>query len=414
MKITMLTVGSTGDVRPYLLLGRELRSRGHDITIATFSRFREMIESAGLRFFSLSGDAEAFMASIMNPDTTSVTYLTRLSKKLKTVAPLLIRDMEESCRGAEAMICNYFGSVYYSVAEEFGIPCIQTQYFVMDPNPSAPISSIRSQRLPAFANKASYKAGYYLIGAVEKHFLGDWRKEAGLDPRKPSSRPNYRIGTHTIPVIYALSPSVFPRPEEWGPSIHMSGFWFDDAPAPWSPPADLESFLSAGDPPVYLGFGSMNTGDMQRLLTIVLRSLHAAGLRAVIASGWGGLRLSSNSRVFFTDYAPHDWLFPRVRAVIHHGGIGTTAEGLRWGKPTLIIPFVGDQLFWGERIRALGCGPRPISRQNLTVRKLTKAMLDLSSNHGYSARALEIAQMLSRETGVRTAADLVEREIANW
>ena len=416
MRITMLTIGSTGDVRPYILLGLELQSRGHNVTIATFSRFREMIEKEGIHFFPLSGDAEKLMSSIMSPSSSGITYLSRLEKSIKSVAPQLIQDMADSCASAVAMICNFFGSVYYSIAEKYNIPCIQTHFFPMDPTRNQPISSVRHQHLGAVLNESTYRVGYLLISTVEKHYLTPWRKKNGVSLRHIKSLPDYRAGNHPIPVIYAVSPLIMPRPADWNSHIQMSGFWFDESPVSWSPPADLESFLSR-DPvaPIYIGFGSMTGRSMSKLMAIVLHALHSSGTRAIVNLGWSGQQLRSNHAVYFTNYVSHDWLFPRVRAVVHHGGAGTTAAGLRYGRPTLIIPFAGDQSFWGNRVHSLGCGPRPIARDKLTVQNLTKALLDINNHYeSYASEAGKIMNGLAQEHGVSTAADQIEAEIARW
>lgn len=414
MKITLLSVGSTGDVRPFILIGRELKSRGHEVTVTAFSRFGNAVTAAGLKFHPLRGSVEKMMESIMEPDTSGVTYLPRLWKGVKDTAPEMLQDMLDSCSTADAMVCNFFGSVYYSIAEKYNIPCVQINLFPMDPTGDVPISSVRNQRLGSFLNKSTYKAGYYLIGTVEKHVLGEWRRNSGLAERRPAVRPDYRIGSHVVPVIYPISPCIFPRPEDWGDHVHMSGFCFDESPVVYDPPRELTAFLSAGERPVYIGFGSMNSGDMNCLLSIVLRAVHAAGIRAVISAGWNGRKLKSSRSVLFVDDVPHDWLFPRVSAVVHHGGAGTTAAGLHHGKPALVIPFAGDQTFWGTRIWRSGCGPKPVPRAGLTVRRLTKALLDLKSTSSYYENARRISELLGREHGVRMAADLIEQEIARW
>ena len=414
MRITMLTIGSTGDVRPYILLGRELSARGHEITIATFSAFEKMVSDAGFHFHPLSGNAEKLMASIMSPDSSGFTYLPRLEKSLKSVVPKLLEDMLDSCRNADAMVCNFFGTVYYSIAEKFRIPCIQTHYFPMDPTGNQPISSVRHQHLGTFLNESSYRLGYLLISTVEKRYLSSWRSANGVSPRRILTHPDYRVGNHPVPVIYAVSPLLMPRPQDWDEHIRLSGFWFDESPVVWEPPKALSDFLSAGEPPLYIGFGSMTGRSMNQLITITLRAVHAARVRAVINLGWSGAQLSSTRNVYFGDYIPHDWLFPRVSAVIHHGGAGTTAAGLRSGKPTLVIPFAGDQSFWGDRVWKSECGPRPIPRDRLTVEKMTRAILDLKSQPKYAHAAERIRQGLAKEHGVQTAADQIEMEIARW
>ncbi len=414
MRITMLSVGSTGDVRPYVLLGRELQARGHRVTISAFPRFRDMAEDAGLSFFPIRGSAESMMSSIMAPDTNAFTYLPRLWKGVKDAAPQMLSDMTESCRGADAMVCNFFGSVYYSIAEKYDIPCIQSHLFPMDPTGDFPISSVRNQRMGSLINRSSYRLGYFVIGKVEKHILGAWRRENSLMERKPGTRPDYRVGSHTIPVIYALSTSLVPRPADWDPRIHISGFWFDESPVSYQPSPELAEFLSNGSRPIYIGFGSMNTGNMNKLISISLRSIHAAGLRAVFVTGWNDRELKSTGSVFFTDNVPHDWLFPRVSAVVHHSGAGTTAAGLRYGRPTLAIPFAGDQSFWAHQVWRAGCGPKPIPRDSLSVRKMTDALLELNSNGSYSEAAQRIGCRMAEEHGVRSAADMIEEEVTRW
>ena len=414
MKITMLAIGSTGDVNPYILLGKELKKRGHDVIIAAFSKFSSIIQNAGIGFFPLNGDAESFISSIMDPSTNAFSYLPRLYHNLKSTVPLLIQDIEKSCLKSDAMICNFFGTVYYSISEKLDIPCIQTHYFPMDPTGDTPISSVRNQQLPRSLNRFSYKAGYLLISIVENRLLSDWRRKNDLMLRKATTHPVYNTANHNIPVIYAISPSVFQRPSEWPSSIKMSGFWIDDEISDWIPSETLSSFLSAGPAPLYIGFGSMNTGDMNCLFSSILHALHKTGIRAVICGGWAAQNIPSDEQICFETYIPHSWIFPKVKAVVHHGGAGTTAAGLRWGKPTLIIPFSGDQFFWGSQIYKNGCGPKPISRKHLNSRSLTDSLSDLYTNMKYYKSAQTISSNLAKEHGISTAADIIENELYHW
>ena len=415
VKITMLCIGSTGDVRPYMLLGRELKQRGHEVTVASFVSFEQMIRDAGLNFFPVAGDVMELMDALMKPGAVGVSYLTSFEKCIRDIAPVLLRDLTRACEGADAMMCTYFGSLYYSIAEKYDIPCIQTHYFPMDPNDVTPISSAPGQKWGKRWNKASYKLGYMLIGVLEKRYLSQWREENGMSQRHIQTKPDYHVNGHTLPVVYAVSSLVMPRPDNWSSNIHMTGFWYDESPVTWEPPQDLVDFMEAGDKPIYIGFGSMVSGNMNKTFAQVLRAVRASGVRAVIGMGWGGnLSAHSNKRVYISPYIPHDWLFPRVSAVVHHGGAGTTASGLRYGKPTLVVPFGGDQPFWGNRVHALGCGPKPITRDTMTVHRLAKGLIDLTSHASYRTNAEALGEKLRQEGGLRYAANLVEREIAAW
>ena len=266
-------------------------------------------------------------------------------------------------------------------------------------------------------------AGYIGLEGVKKedsnliNMMTVWkmRKEHGLPPRKLENKASYELNGHTIPVLYALSPLVMPRPADWGANIHMTGYWLADNPQEYTPEPGLQQFLSEGGKPIYVGFGSMVSGNMNKTMTTVLRAVRASGVRAVIGMGWGGgMQNHANSRVYISNYIPHDWLFPRVAAVVHHGGAGTTASGLRNGKPTRVIPFGGDQPFWGNRVYALGCGPKPIPRDRLTVNRLVRGLIDLTSHASYQVAAEELAERMRLEGGVYRAADLGEQEIAAW
>ena len=240
--------------------------------------------------------------------------------------------------------------------------------------------------------------------------------EHGLPPRKLENKASYELNGHTIPVLYALSPLVMPRPADWGANIHMTGYWLADNPQEYTPEPGLQQFLSEGGKPIYVGFGSMVSGDMGETLEIVLEALRMSGIRAVLSKGWGGGELPSNlpDNVYVAGFVPHDWLFRRVRAVVHHGGAGTLAAGLTAGLPTLVIPFGGDQPFWGSRVQALGVGPKPIPRERLTARKLSRALIELTSEKRYEVAARELGIRLESEDGAVNAANIIEHELRKY
>lgn len=413
MRFTMICIGSTGDVRPYVLLGRQLTARGHDVGICAFSNFKPMIEEEGLRFLPLSGDVKAFMSSIMKPGAIGIGYLQEVRITLKSILWPFLHDLEAACQDAEVIIATYLGEIIQSIAEIRHVPFFQTHYWPMDSNNAAPVPAGLSPGSKAF-NLATYRLAYLLISTLELYYLKQWRLEHGMSPRRLQSKPGYQLNGHTIPVLYAVSPLLMSRPRNWGENIHMTGFWLDDRPTHFTPDPALTAFLSAGPKPVYIGFGSMVSGDMGETLRIVLEAIQETGIRAILSTGWGECEIPALPNIHVVGYVPHEWLFAQVAAVIHHGGAGTTAAGLVAGKPTLIIPFGGDQPFWAMRVRMLGLGPKPIRREKLTASRLTKALHNLVTVKSYRVAAREISERLRRENGTVIAANIIEHEIRKW
>ena len=417
MRISMVAIGSTGDVRPYVLLGKELKKRGHEVTIVCFDMTEKLVTEAGLNFAPLAGSVKDIFMAVMTPGTNGFTFLPKFKNALLDDLPQFLHTLEEGCKDAEAIICTFFGSVVYSIAEKHNIPCIQTHSFLMDYNDMFPITTAPGLKMGKAWKKVSYKMGYALINTLEWHYLSDWRSEEGMKSKKISMSPDYYINGHKIPVLYAISPLLVPRAPEWDEHIHMTGFWTDPEPCEYEPEPSLVRFLEEGEKPVYIGFGSMVSGDMGQTLDIVLKAVAASGVRAIIGRGWGGGALDaalSNPNVYVADYIPHDWLFSRVSAVVHHGGAGTTAAGVLACKPTLVVPFGGDQPFWGQRIYDLGIGPKPIKRENLTVEKLADALIKLTHTPRFNVAVSEIGERMKYENGTLLAADIVEREINDW
>ena len=415
MRITMICIGSTGDVRPYIVLGRELKRRGHDVKIAAFDTFEEAVKKEGMRFHPISGDVRDFMANIMSKGVNGVVFLKQVRNSLVDIIDPFLADLESACDDAEALISTFFGQIFYSLAEVRHIPYIQTHYYPMDRNKTAPIAAAPGQRVGKAWNDMTYQVGYLLISLMEKYYLSDWRKARGMTPRKLRPYPNYELNGHTVPVLYAMSPLLLPRPVDWSANIHMTGFWLDDRSAvDYQPEPELQAFLDAGEPPVYIGFGSMVSDDMGETLNIILEAVRRSGVRAIMAKGWGGMDIPETPNVYVAGFVPHDWLFSKVKAVVHHGGAGTTAAGILAGKPTLVIPFGGDQPFWGERVRALGVGPKPIPRERLSVRRMTNALNLLVGTKSYQVAAQELGQRLKNEDGAICAVDVIEHELRKW
>jgi UDP:flavonoid glycosyltransferase YjiC (YdhE family) len=213
-----------------------------------------------------------------------------------------------------------------------------------------------------------------------------------------------------LPILYGFSSAVIPRPSDWEARITVTGYWFLEGAANWTPPADLVAFLEAGAKPLYIGFGSMTSQDPEATTRLTLQALEQTNQRAVLLSGWGGLsQRDLPPSVYMIEAIPHAWLFPRVAAVIHHGGAGTTAAGLRAGVPTIITPFFGDQGFWGQRVAQLGVGTAPIPHKHLTAEHLAAAIRTVTRNTEMQRRAAALGATIRAEDGIEQAVAIINR-----
>jgi sterol 3beta-glucosyltransferase len=211
-------------------------------------------------------------------------------------------------------------------------------------------------------------------------------------------------------MLSAYSPTIIPHPVDWPDSVHVTGYLFLDTQTDWQPSHELKAFLERGDPPVYFGFGSMSGRKPEELARLIIKAIARSGQRGLLLTGWGGLDADLvPDNVFVVKSAPHSWLFPRMAAVVHHGGAGTTAEGLRAGVPNVIVPFIFDQYFWGARIKALGLGPDPIPQKNLSADRLARAIKIAVTDSGMKQRAATCGMAIRAENGTENAVKITQR-----
>ncbi len=340
MNIEILTIGTRGDVQPYIALGKGLQAAGHAVTIATQAEFEPLVRRHGLQHNSLRGDfLQAAGAGVNsganlpggNPLGTIRTYIRMAADTLE--------DEWRSAQQAEVLIYNPAAFGGYHLAEKLEIPAFAAfPAPLYSPTRAFPSPFFPFRSLGPF-NRLSHRLFARLGPALFRGPIRRWRREVlGLPPAKSETSLRGR----PVPTLYAYSQAVVPRPDDWDASTMVTGYWFLEAPGDWQPAPELVAFLQNGPPPVYVGFGSMFMQGGPRLTEIVIRALTLAGQRGLLATGWGGLESSDIPEGFFVlDQAPHDWLFPQVAAVIHHGGAGTTGAGLRSGKPGVVCPFWG-------------------------------------------------------------------------
>ena len=237
-------------------------------------------------------------------------------------------------------------------------------------------------------------------------------KTLGLEPVSTLWAPG-QLFRQKVSYTYLWSPGLVPKPSDWGPEIDVVGYVFLDLASSFKPPQTLVDFLEAGEPPVYIGFGSIVIDNPDKFTALIFEAVKKAGIRALVSKGWGGLGDEGNTpdSIYMLENTPHDWLFPRVSAVVHHGGAGSTAIGLKCGKPTLIVPFFGDQPFWGAMVSKAGAGSEPIPYKYLTADKLAAGIAQCLTPES-KMHAEEIARSIAEEgNGAKNAVKSFHRSL---
>lgn len=416
MKITMLAVGSRGDVQPYVALGLGLQRAGYEVTLATHSNFEDFVTGHGLRFHNLGGDVRALVVSptgrvITTSGANPWPLILNLKSFFEENADEFFSNSLRACEGAGAIIYSIFAITAYHIGEKMRVP-----HFPAMLQPFTRTSAFPIQPPPAdwmrtrISNRMGFLFAQQAFGQAFRSLMNRWRTEKLGLPPLPLAGLYSLIDKRHMPVLYGYSPTIVPKPSDWGPRSHVTGYWFLDRPTDWQPPADLAAFLQSGDPPVYVGFGSMATLNPEQTAGIVIEALRKAGRRGVLLSGWGGLRPSDVPEdMCLVDSVPHDWLFPQMAAVVHHGGAGTTGTGIRSGVPSVAIPFFADQYFWADRLSRLGVGPKSIPQDKLTVNNLAEAIRVATTNEDMRRRAAAIGKCIQAEDGVACAVEVLRR-----
>ena len=420
MRVTLLTVGSRGDVQPYVALGRGLRAAGHEVVVATHEPFRALVTECGLGFRPVAGNVQEVFRSEAVRRALRITNPAAFLRELRRLgfAPFVQRwqqDALEACREAGAIVFSPIGIFAYHVAEALGVPAVMAALVPQGPTHEHPTPLLPPPRrpLPGWANRLSHVAFDWGFSFILRGWVNAWRvKTLGLPPW-PLTPPYQTLLRRGVPILYGYSPAVVPRPADWPALWHVTGYWFLEPPVDWQPPEELNRFLADGPPPVYVGFGSMTARDPRELTDIAVEALRAAGQRGVLLSGWAGLATDSEvpDHVCVVSDVPHAWLFPRVATVVHHGGAGTTAAGLRAGVPTIVTPVGGDQAFWGARVARLGAGPPPIPSRELTAARLAAAIRTATTDPGMRRRAAALGERIRAEDGVAAAVAAFEQHI---
>jgi UDP:flavonoid glycosyltransferase YjiC (YdhE family) len=329
-----------------------------------------------------------------------------------------MQDGLAACQGIDLLITGSIGlQISLALAEKYKLPLIRAYYVPITPTKAFP-SWLLPQTLPNLGgtfNLLSTQLIGQLAWMASLASFGPARKKVlGLPPASFFDH-SYSGPSKGLPVLYGFSPSVIPMPADWGAANHITGYWFLDSAEDWLPSTALLDFLQAGPAPVYIGFGSMSSRKPEETADLVIKALKKTNQRALLFSGWGGLRKEDlPDSLFMIESTPHSWLFPRMAAVVHHGGAGTTAAGLRAGVPAIVVPFFGDQPFWGRRVHDLGVGPAPIPRQKLSVDWLAQAIREVVTNSAMQQRAADLCSKIRAEDGIANAVEIIQNHFTGY
>jgi sterol 3beta-glucosyltransferase len=419
LRIVILSTGSQGDVIPYLALAVGLKAAGHKVTLGTHSDFAPIVQARGIDFYAIADDSRALHETLegrkmLVAQGNPFVFMRQYAEMRKPWIRSLVARCLEACRDAERIFVSTTAFLPgHSVCEKLRVPMVPIHFV---PNgPTAAIPHCLMPEAPSWLpGRGLYNwLSYLLVGEYFWQVVGTWINDArenvlGLPPL-PFLGPPLALFAD-LQILYGYSPFVVPRPADLGPHHAVTGFWFLDRPREWRPPAQLVDFLAAGPPPVSIGFGSMQGSCAEQITELVMKALQRSCQRGVLLTGWGGLCPANHSdRVFAIEAVPHDWLFPRMAAVVHHGGAGTTAAGLRAGVPNVVVPFMADQTFWGRRVASLGVGPEPIPHRRLSVERLSRAIRTAVSDPLMRVRAAGLGAKLRVEDGVGNAVEAFHR-----
>ncbi|GAA3809425.1 glycosyltransferase [Sphaerisporangium flaviroseum] len=402
--MSILAFGSRGDTQPCAALGLGLRARGHQVTIVAPGRYAGLVD--GLRYVPISVDPVRIMESEEGRAWSrgGVTgFLTGFRRIVEPLAERLVSEVDAACAGTGLVLAPALGGFGQHMSERHAVPHALLHFQPSEPTKRFPNPLVPLATLGALGNRASYalveRLSWLLIGRMVNRLRG---RLLGLGPTRSCFTAARRSRT---PVLCGVSPAIVARPADWPAYVHLTGSWHLDLQAlDQPPPPALAAFLDAGSPPVYVGFGSMAPADPDALTHTVVTALRRAGLRGVL-QGLPPGPYGAAGDLCFTGEVPHGWLFRRMAAVVHHGGAGTTAAGLRAGVPSVICPFFSDQPFWGARVASLGAGPPPVPIRKLTVPALERSVIRAVQDDEFRGRSRELGKVMRGEDGVGRACE---------
>jgi sterol 3beta-glucosyltransferase len=405
VRVTMLTLGSRGDVQPFVALGLGLEAAGYAVRLATHPRFEPLVAEHGLAFAPLAegqvsrgtetAEGRRWIADHSRRMPAWVGFL----RDARSVADRRLADAARACEAADVIVASNLAMVLgWQMADLRGVPLVRA--FIAPPAWMLTAQSIR----PAAPLVRQ------LAWLAARPWLNRVRRRAMAVGPLPLREPFAELDRRGMPALYAFSPAVLPAPPSVAAGVEVTGYWFLDRSLDPDPPEELVEFVAGGPPPVSIGFSTMIGSDAQTTAGIVVEALRRAGLRGVLIGAANAL-VRGSPDVLAVDAVSHEWLFPRCAAVVHHAAVGTTAAGIRAGVPAVAVPHMTDQFLWAKRLHELGVSPAPIPRRELTAQRLADALGLATRDDGIRSRAAALSAQVRAEDGLARAVRALQRRV---
>ncbi len=412
MHISIFVYGTWGDIRPHVVLGMELQKAGHEVQVIASRVYEDWVRERSLGFYPLTADVSVFTKE--NASMMDAGIITQLQTAKKVLNPLFTQaglEVLEATRDSDVLITVEFGiALLFDVLKVNNLKTI-----LINPAPLNPTVEFPCAAMPPVPSWFPFPHWYNrttsgIVRRLTWSVMSSARNTIATDHLGlPKSKfKDLQAMLAITPALTTVSKHLVPRPSDWGEQFQVTGYLFDDDPD-WTPPQELTDFLNAGEAPVYIGFGSMPDSKPQATTQTIIDAVQQAGKRAIILKGWAGLQADNTPEtIHILNYAPHSWLFPKMSAVIHHGGSGTTASGLRAGVPTVVVPHNADQPYWGRLLKDLSVGTDSIPRKKMTVENLAEAIKTVTEDKRLRENSHILSKKIQQEDGLAEAVKWVE------
>ncbi|RLV90924.1 Sterol 3-beta-glucosyltransferase [Spathaspora sp. JA1] len=414
--ITLLTIGSRGDVQPYISLGKGLIREGHKVTIATHAEFGPWIKKYGLQFKEIAGDPGELMSFMVSHSAMSVSFIRDAQAKFGDWVSKLLTSSWEACQGSDILIESPSAMAGIHIAEGLAIPYFRAFTMPWTKTRAYPNAFfVPDQKKGGNYNYLTHVLFETIIWMGISKQVNKWRVEELHLPKTNL----FRLQQSRIPFLYNVSPSIFPPAVDFPDWVKVTGYWFlDEGHGDYQPPRELIEFMKRAEKDkkkiVYVGFGSIVVKDAASLTKAVVEAVVKSDVRCILNKGWSDrltkqeVEVEFPKEIFNAGNIPHDWLFPRIDAVVHHGGSGTTGAALRAACPMIVKPFFGDQFFFASRVEDLGVG---IALRKLTGKSLARAIVTITSDSKIVTKSKKLASKITKEYGVLSAIEAIYSEL---